>query len=131
MFVNSLFKDYIMENGMKDWKGESTRDIICLEFNFGTRSYEEEIAHIKKIAKNARIDRNGRKASIRRNKLRSRKIKSEKSRNFTVRLISTTIHIKNYLPIRFGIIFMKMVQMSNILPVKKMVRLSSEKPYIT
>lgn len=57
MFVNSLFKDYIMENGMKDWKGESTRDIICLEFNFGTRSYEEEIAHIKKIAKNARIDR--------------------------------------------------------------------------
>lgn len=56
MFVNSLFKDFICENGLKDWKGESTRDLICLEFNFGTRSYEREIAHIRKIAKKARID---------------------------------------------------------------------------
>lgn len=56
MFTNSLFKDFICENGMKSWDGESTRDIICLEFNYGTRSFEEEIKHIKKIAKNARID---------------------------------------------------------------------------
>lgn len=56
MFVNSLFKDFICENGMKSWNGESTRDIICLEFNYGTRSYDEEIKHIQKIAKNARIE---------------------------------------------------------------------------
>lgn len=56
MFVNSLFKDFICENGLKTWKEETTRDIICLEFNFGTRSYEDEIKHIQKIAKNARID---------------------------------------------------------------------------
>lgn len=56
MFVNSLFKDYACDNGLKDWRGESTRDLICLEFNFGTRSFEEEIAHIRKIAKNARIE---------------------------------------------------------------------------
>ena len=38
MFTNSLFSDYLKENGLKIWKEESTRDIICLEFNFGTRS---------------------------------------------------------------------------------------------
>lgn len=56
MFVNNRFKDFICKNGMKDWKGESTRDIICLEFNFGTRSYEAEIEHIRKIARKARVD---------------------------------------------------------------------------
>ena len=56
MFVNSLFKDFMCENKIKVWKEESTRDLICLEFNFGTRSYEDEIKHIKKIAKKARIE---------------------------------------------------------------------------
>lgn len=56
MFVNSLFKDFMCENKLKVWKEESTRDLICLEFNFGTRSYEQEIAHIRKIAKKARVD---------------------------------------------------------------------------
>lgn len=56
MFSNSLFKDYLDENGLKAWKEESTRDLICLEFNFGTRSFEREIQHIKKIAKTARLD---------------------------------------------------------------------------
>lgn len=56
MFVNSLFKDFMCENGLKVWKQESTRDLICLEFNFGTRSFDDEIAHIRKIAKNARIE---------------------------------------------------------------------------
>ena len=56
MFTNSLFKDFMCENKLKVWKDESTRDLICLEFNFGTRSYDEEITHIKKIAKNARIE---------------------------------------------------------------------------
>lgn len=56
MFVNSLFKDFMCENKLKVWDDESTRDLICLEFNFGTRSYDEEIAHIRKIAKNARIE---------------------------------------------------------------------------
>lgn len=34
---------------MKSYKGESTRDIICLDFDFGSRSYEEELAHITKM----------------------------------------------------------------------------------
>ena len=54
MFTNSLFCDYLKENGMKVWKDESTRDIICLEFNFGSRSYEKELTHLRKIASGAR-----------------------------------------------------------------------------
>ena len=37
---------------MTSYKGESTRDIICLDFDFGSRSFEEELAHIDKMIKN-------------------------------------------------------------------------------
>lgn len=50
MFSNSLFSDYLKENGLKVWKDESTRDIICLEFNYGSRSYKKELEHLYKIA---------------------------------------------------------------------------------
>lgn len=56
MFTNSLFSDFLIENGLKIWKEESTRDLICLEFNFGSRSYEEELSHLSKIAKDARLE---------------------------------------------------------------------------
>lgn len=49
MLNNSLFSLYMSKNGMNVYKGESTRDIICLEFNFGSRSYDEEIKHLKEI----------------------------------------------------------------------------------
>lgn len=54
MFTNSLFSDFLKENGLKVWNGESTRDIICLEFNFGSRSYKKELEHLYKIAFKAR-----------------------------------------------------------------------------
>ena len=53
MFTNSLFLDYLLENGLTVFNGKSTRDIICLEFNYGTRSYEKELEHLQKTAKNA------------------------------------------------------------------------------
>lgn len=53
MFVNSLFKDYLQENGLSSWKDETTRDIICLEFNYGSRSYRQELDHLYKIALSA------------------------------------------------------------------------------
>ena len=56
MFVNSLFKDFMCANKLKVWNNESTRDLICIEFNFGTRSYDDEIKHIRKIAKNALLE---------------------------------------------------------------------------
>lgn len=51
MLTNSLFSYFMIENGLNVWKGESTRDIICIEFNYGTRSYDEEISHINKQIK--------------------------------------------------------------------------------
>ncbi len=51
MLTNSLFSDFLKENGLTIWKGESTRDVICIEFNYGTRSYEEEISHFDKMEK--------------------------------------------------------------------------------
>ena len=53
MLTNSLFKDFLVENGLDVYKGESTRDIICVEFNFGTRSFETELKHLDKIMKQA------------------------------------------------------------------------------
>lgn len=49
MFSNSLFADFIRANGLEVWKEESTRDIICLDFDFGSRSYEEELEHLSKM----------------------------------------------------------------------------------
>lgn len=46
MLNHSLFSNYMVKNGLNIYKGESTRDIVCMEFDFGTRSYEDEIAHI-------------------------------------------------------------------------------------
>lgn len=63
MFTNSLFNDYLLDNGLKVWKEESTRDIICLEYNYGSRSYEQEIEHLRKIAMNAREEYRLAKAS--------------------------------------------------------------------
>lgn len=54
MFTNSLFSDFLKESGLKVWKDKSTRDIVCLEFNYGSRSYEKELSHIYKIASNTR-----------------------------------------------------------------------------
>lgn len=45
MFSNSLFSDFIKANGMNVWKNTSTRDIICLDFDFGSRTYDEEMEH--------------------------------------------------------------------------------------
>ena len=53
MFANSLFCDYLLQIGMKVHK-ESTRDIICLEFNFGSRSYQQELDHLHRIANQAK-----------------------------------------------------------------------------
>lgn len=51
MFTNSLFKDFLIDElKMKPWKDESTRDIICLEFNFGSRSYQKELEHLHTTA---------------------------------------------------------------------------------
>lgn len=51
MLTNSLFLDFLLDNGLKVWKEESTRDIVCLEFGYGTRSFDEEYQHILSLIK--------------------------------------------------------------------------------
>ena len=51
MFCNSLFYYYIREHGLKDYKDESTRDLICIDFSYGTRTYEQEIKHLQCMLK--------------------------------------------------------------------------------
>lgn len=49
MLNNSLFSFFLQKNGMNVYKGESTRDIICLDYDFGSRSYEEERKRLEKL----------------------------------------------------------------------------------
>lgn len=70
MLTNSLFFDFLKENGMQTWKEKFTRDIICIEFDFGTRTYEEEINRINKsIEKYSNQQKDGKDASEYLNKL--------------------------------------------------------------
>ena len=49
MLTNSLFCDFLLKNNLTTTKnGESTRDIICIEFEYGTRSYSEELKNFEK-----------------------------------------------------------------------------------
>lgn len=51
MLSNSLFLYYLMDNGLKIENGW-TRDIVCIEFDYGSRSYDEEIKHLDKMIEN-------------------------------------------------------------------------------
>jgi hypothetical protein len=57
MLTNSLFKDFLVENGLKLWKGESTRDIICIDYKYGSCSYKEAVKRLQKQIKENRIER--------------------------------------------------------------------------
>lgn len=56
MLTNSLFSDFLLENGLDVYKGESTRDIICIEFNYGQKSYKETMTGYNKEIRNLRKD---------------------------------------------------------------------------
>src|SRR5574344_1979267 len=51
MFTNNLLLNYLKENGLKVDKGW-TKDIIGINFDYGSRSYEEEKEHLEKLIKN-------------------------------------------------------------------------------
>ena len=40
MLTNSLFLDFLLEHGLTVWRGKATRDIICIEFDYGIKTYE-------------------------------------------------------------------------------------------
>ena len=47
MFSNNLLGYYLLENGLKVSKDGRTRDIICINFDFGAKSYEETVKKIE------------------------------------------------------------------------------------
>lgn len=51
MLINSLFKDFMVQHGMEVTKQGSTRDIIGVDFKYGSRTYIEEARHLKKLIK--------------------------------------------------------------------------------
>ena len=63
MLTNSLFLDFLKENGLNIHKSGSTRDVICINFNYGTRSFEEELKNIKKCGREHRLERHAARAS--------------------------------------------------------------------
>lgn len=56
MLTNSLFLDYMKENGLKIYKEVSTRDIICIDFQYGSRTFKDEMKHLKDMAVKARLE---------------------------------------------------------------------------
>lgn len=54
MLTNSLFLDFLKQNGLKINKRGATRQVVGVTFDYGTRSYEEEHKHLEKL-----IERDG------------------------------------------------------------------------
>ena len=46
MLTNSLFLDFLKANGLNTRNEKYTRDVICLNFNYGSRTYEDELSRI-------------------------------------------------------------------------------------
>lgn len=64
MLNNSLFYYYMREHGLQVYNEESTRDVICLRFDFGSKSYKEQRKRVEKLFEKAKSDEE--RASIQR-----------------------------------------------------------------
>lgn len=53
LFSTSLLSDFLLENGLKTKNNKSTQDIVCVCFDFGCASYEENVKRVKKQIKNS------------------------------------------------------------------------------
>ena len=51
MLTNSLFLDFLLENGLKTYKDKSTRDVICIEFGYNGSSYQKQKGKLTKKIK--------------------------------------------------------------------------------
>ncbi len=101
MFNNSLFYYHMRDNGLADHKDESTRDIVCIDFAYGTRDYESEVKHLKQlIAKETDSEKLRRKhevlENVEKNKgLYKRQTKEDIRREFYVNGVPITYSYKN------------------------------------
>lgn len=58
MFTNSLFLDYLLENGLNVTNGGFTQDIVCFEYNMNCKSYEEQVKIVEKSIESNLEDEN-------------------------------------------------------------------------
>lgn len=49
MLNNSLFSYYMQEHGMNVYKGETTRDLVCLDFDYGSKDYQTELSRLQRL----------------------------------------------------------------------------------
>lgn len=56
MLTNSLFKDYMVEHGLNVIKDSFTRDIIGISYDYGAKSYKEQIKKYDNIIKKVKND---------------------------------------------------------------------------
>ena len=47
MLSNSLFLNFLYDNGLVTWKDESTRDVVCVAFSYRTKGYDEMKEKVK------------------------------------------------------------------------------------
>lgn len=69
MLSNSLFTDFLLQKcHLRLWKGESTREVICVLYNYGSPSYEDELKRlegkIKALKKDDTLTKKSREARI-------------------------------------------------------------------
>ena len=90
MLNNSLFSEFLKKNGLNVYrkkqdvefsKDESTRDIVCLDFDFGSRSYDDEFKRLSKLLETDITDEAKERIEAAIEKVESRKeLYSEKKR---------------------------------------------------
>lgn len=56
MLNNSLLLDFLQTHGLRTYKDKSTRDIVCISFDYGSKSYKEERKRVKKLLDGAQTD---------------------------------------------------------------------------
>ena len=57
MLTNSLLLDFLMDNKLKVSANGFTRDVICIDFNYGSASHKTALAKFKKQVSSNRIER--------------------------------------------------------------------------
>lgn len=55
VFTNSLLLYFLLDKGL-NIKNGFTRDIICIDFDYGARGYKEEVDHLEKLIKKATLE---------------------------------------------------------------------------
>lgn len=75
MLANSLFSYFLQDNGLKVSKDNRTRDIICLQFDFGTKSYEEAIKGLDTLRQGESNEIRSHKLSVLKERMIERKDK--------------------------------------------------------